>query len=52
MKKLKKKHSSRLLRGADTGSQMERIYSKAVAGGLGKVVAGQVGGPTFVCICI
>ena len=40
-KKLKKKHSSRLVGGAETGSQAERIR--------GKVAAGGPGSPTFAC---
>ena len=40
-KELKKKHSSRLVGGAETGSQADRIHGKAVAGG--------AGGPTLVC---
>ena len=34
-KEIKKKHSSRLVGGAETGSQVERTYRKAVAGGPG-----------------
>ena len=37
-KELKKKHSSRLVGGAETGSWAERTRSKMAAGGLGKVV--------------
>ena len=37
MKELKKKHSSRPVGGAETGSQVERTRSKAVAGGSGEV---------------
>ena len=38
-KELKKKHSSRPVGGAETGSQVERTHSKAVTGGPGKAVA-------------
>ena len=40
-KELKKIHSSRLVGGAETGSQADWIHGKAVAGG--------AGGPTLVC---
>ena len=36
-KEIKKKHSSRLVGGAETGSQVERTRGKAVAGGPRKV---------------
>ena len=48
-KELKKKHSSRLVGGAETGSQVERTCGEAVAGGLGKVVICRLCGPTFEC---
>ena len=47
-KELKKKHSSRLVGGAEMSSQADRICSKAAAGRLGNVVAGGAGGPIFV----
>ena len=40
-KELKKKHSPRLVRGVEMGSQAERLC--------GKVVAGGPAGPTFMC---
>ena len=40
-KELKKKHSSRLVRGAEMGSQAERTLSK--------MVAGKQGSPIFAC---
>ena len=49
IKELKKKHSSRPAGGVETGSQVERTRSKAVAGGSGEAVAGGLSGPTFVC---
>ena len=36
IKELKKKHSSRLVKGAETGSLAERTHSKAATGGLGQ----------------
>ena len=48
-KEIKKKHSSRPVRGAETGSRKERTHSKAVAGGLAEVVACSLGSPTFTC---
>ena len=48
-KELEKKHSSRLVEGAETGSWVERTHSKVAAGRLGKAVAGGPGDPTFVC---
>ena len=48
-KELKKKHSSRLVGGAESGSRVERTLGKAVTGGPGKAVACRLGGPTFVC---
>ena len=35
IKELKKKHSSRQVRGVEMGSWMERMHSKTVAGGPG-----------------
>ena len=48
-KELKKKHSSRLVGRAETGSWVKRTHGKAVAGGPGEVVACRLGSPTFVC---
>ena len=48
-KELEKKYSSRLVGGAEMGTQVERIHSKVVARGLSKAAAGRAGGPTFVC---
>ena len=48
-KKLKKKHSSRLVGGAETGIQAGRTRGKAAAVGPGKVAVGGGGGPTLVC---
>ena len=48
-KELKKKHSSRPVRGAERGSRTERTHSKAAAGGLGEAASGGLGGPTFAC---
>ena len=48
-KELKKKHSSRLVGGEDTGSQAERTGSEAAAGGPDEAAAGRAGGPTFSC---
>ena len=44
-----KKHSPRLVGGAEAGSWVERTHGKVEASGLGEVVAGGAGGPTFVC---
>ena len=41
MKEIKKKHSFRLVGGAEMGSGVERTHGKAVAGG--------TGGPIFAC---
>ena len=48
-KKLKKKHSSIPVGGAETGNQAERTHGKAVAGGLAEVLACRLGSPTFMC---
>ena len=48
-KKLKKKHSPKLVGGAETGSWEERTRGKAAAGRMGKAEAGGPGGPTFAC---
>ena len=48
-KELKKKHSSRPVRGAETGNWSERTHGKAAAGGPAKAEAVRVGGPTFAC---
>ena len=48
-KELKKKHSPRLVGGAETGSQAERTGSEAAAGGPDEAAAGRAGGPTFSC---
>ena len=49
-KGLKKKHSSRLVGGVETGSWTERTgASKEAAGGPGEVVADGAGGPTLTC---
>ena len=58
-KELKKKHSSRLVGGAEMGSWAEKVVavgpgqaklqlaSKVAAGGLGKAVGCGLGGPAF-----
>ena len=54
---LKKKHSPRLVGGAEMGNQVERTREKVVAGGLeqarlqmtGKAEDFRLGGPTFMC---
>ena len=47
-KELKKKHSSRLVRGVETGSFTERMHGKEVDQ-VSKAVAGTLGDPTFPC---
>ena len=48
-KELKKKHSSRLVGGAEKGSQGREDTRQVVAGGPGKAAAGGASGPTFAC---
>ena len=48
-KEIKKKHSSRVVGRMETDSWVKRTHSKAAAGGPGKVVAGRLDGPIFVC---
>ena len=49
-KELKKKHSFRMVGGADMGSGAERMPGKAVADGQeGEVAASRPDGPTFTC---
>ena len=48
-KELKKKHSSRPVGGAETGSQAERIQGEAAAGGPVEVADCGLGSPTLAC---
>ena len=48
MKEIKKKHSSKPVGGAETGSWMEKNRGKAAAGRPSEAVAGGAGGPSFV----
>ena len=48
-KELKKKHSSRPVGGAETGSQAEGTHGKVAAGRPREAMACELGGPTFSC---
>ena len=48
-KELKKKHSFRLVGGAQTDSLTERTPGKVADDAPGEMAAGGAGGPTFVC---
>ena len=48
-KELKKKLSSRLVGGVGMAARVMRTSGKVAAGGLGRVAAGEVGDPAFVC---
>ena len=48
-KEIKKKHSSRPVRGVGMGSRSGKNSWKAAGGGPGKAVAGRAGGPIFEC---
>ena len=49
IKELKKKHSSRPVGGAETGSQAEGTHGKVAAGRPREAMACELGGPTFSC---
>ena len=48
-RELKKKHSFRLVGGAEMGSQAERIQGEVAAGRLSEGAAGGLGGPISTC---